>query len=116
MKINPPRKFQHLWYLGHRVGRDGIKPEESKVLAIQRMERPKIKKDIQTVLGMTGYYRCFIQEYATIAKPLTNSTRKGEPNIVNWTEDTEQAFQTLKNKLTTTTVMKSPEYLKAFTN
>ena len=96
------------------MGRDGIKPEESKVLAIQRMEQPKTKKDIRTFLGMTGYYRCFIQEYATIAEPLTNLTRKREPDTVNWTVSTEQAFQTLKNKLTTATVMKSPHYSKTF--
>ena len=101
-------------YLGHRVGRNGIKPEESKIMAIQRMERPKTKKDIRTFLGMTGYYRRFIREYATIAEPLTNVTRKGEPDTVNWTESTEQAFQALKNKLTTATVMKSPDYSKTF--
>ena len=101
-------------YFGHQVGRNGIKPEESKVLPIQRMERPKTKKDIRTFLGMTGYYRRFIREYATIAEPLTNVTRKGEPDTVNWTESTEQAFQTLKNKLTTATVMKSPDYSKTF--
>ena len=62
-------------YLGHQVGRDGIKPEESKVLAIQQMEQPKTKKDIQTLPGMTRYYRCFVREYATISEPLTNLTR-----------------------------------------
>ena len=101
-------------YLGHRVGRDGIKLEESIVLAIQRMEQPKTKKDIRTFLGMTGYYRRFIWKYATIAEPLTNLTRKGELDTVNWTVSTEQAFQTLKNKLTTATIMKNPHYSKTF--
>ena len=97
-------------YLRHQVGRDGMKPEESKVLAIQQMKQPKTKKDIRTFLGMTGYYRHFIREYAAIAEPLTNLTRKGEHDTVNWTVSTEQAFQTLKKKLTTTTLMKSPDY------
>ena len=63
---------------------------------------------------MTGYYQHFIREYATIAEPFTNLTRKGEPDTVNWTVSIEQAFQTLKNKLTTTTVIKSPDYSKTF--
>ena len=62
-------------YLGRQVLKDGIKLKESKVVAIQQMEQPKTKKDICIFLGMTGYYWRFIQEYATIAEPLTNLRR-----------------------------------------
>lgn len=63
---------------------------------------------------MTGYYKRFIQEYAIIAEPLTNLTRKGKPDTVKWTESTKQAFQILHNKLTTATVMKRSDYTKTF--
>ena len=63
---------------------------------------------------MTRYYQCFIQDYAIIAEPLTNLTRKAEPDTVKWTVSTEQAFQTLKNKLTIATVMKCLDYSKTF--
>ena len=67
---------QKCTYLGHRIGREGVRTEISKVAAIQAMAQPHTKKDVRIFLGMTGYYRWFIKDYATIAKPLTELTRR----------------------------------------
>lgn len=58
-------------YLGHRIGQGGVKPEESKVIAIRNMARPTTKKEVRSFLGMAGYYRRFIQNYTEEAEPLT---------------------------------------------
>ena len=87
---------------------------ESKVRAIQQMTRPQTKKDIRTFLGLTGYYCRFIRNYATIAEPLTQLTRKNEPNTIQWTTATEDSFQRLKDALTSATVMRSPDHSKTF--
>ena len=73
-------------YLGHRIGLGGVRPEVTKVRAIQEMPRPQTKKQVRCFLGMVGYYRRFIPHFATKAEPLTNLTCKGMPETVNWTE------------------------------
>ena len=72
-------------YLGHRIGRGGVLPENSKVKAIQEMPIPRNKKQVRSFLGMVGYYRRFIPHFATKAEPLTNLTKKGLPEVISWT-------------------------------
>ena len=50
-------------------------------------------------LGLTGYYRRFILDYASIAVPLTNLTRKSAPNLVKWDSECNRAFKELKELL-----------------
>ena len=63
-------------YLGYRIGRGGVIPEESKVRDVAEMPQPQTKREVRTFLGMTEYYRCFIQHYATVAEPLTELKKR----------------------------------------
>ena len=63
-------------YLRYKVGRGGVRPEDSKIQTILEMLRPKTKKDVSTFLGMTGYYRWFVKDYATTAESLMELTKK----------------------------------------
>lgn len=58
------------------------RPEKNKLSAIREYTVPKTKKDVRAFLGLTGYYRRFIPNYASIAKPLTDLTRKITPDPV----------------------------------
>ena len=69
-------------YLGYQIGRGGVKPEQRKIEAILEMSRPQTKKEVKTILEITGYYRRFVQNYATINEPLTELTRKNLPKIL----------------------------------
>ena len=84
-------------YLGHVVGNGVVKPEEGKLRAIDQFPQPKIKKQIRSFLGLSGYYHRFIPNYATIAVPLANMTRKSEAEKVIWTSQCTKAFISLKN-------------------
>ena len=64
-------------------------------LTIEDMMEPKTKKDVCAFLGLTGYYRCFIRKYATLAEPHTELTMKNQPEQIIWTPLVEQAFNTL---------------------
>ena len=75
---------------------------------------PKTKKEVRSFLGLTGYYRRFIKEYASMAFPLTNLTGKKFPEIVVWTTECDKVFNALRNMLTSTTVFSSPDFEKTF--
>jgi hypothetical protein len=57
-------------YLGFLVGRDGLKVNPVKTKAIQDFPTPKDVKGVQAFLGVVGYFRVFIPDFATKAKPL----------------------------------------------
>ena len=55
---------------------------EDKALAIKNFKRPITKKDMRSFLGMCEYYQKFIEQFSTIAMPLTELTQKSMPNKV----------------------------------
>ena len=57
---------------------------------------------------MAGYYRKFVQNFSVIATPLTGALRKEMPDKIRWTEAMESAFGRLKEALTTSPVLHSP--------
>ena len=83
-------------YLGHVVGEELVWPEHSKVDSVKQFQIPATKSDVRTFLGLTGYYRKFIQEYAEIAAPLIDLTKNAQ-NHVQWTEQCDGAFNRLKD-------------------
>ena len=101
-------------YLGHVVGNGMIQPEVSKVEAVQSFARLETKTQVRGFLGLTGYYRRFIPDYATVAAPLTDLTRKSAPNIVQWSEACNNAFKELKDRLCRSPILSSPDFLRPF--
>lgn len=69
---------------------------------------------MQSFLGLTGYYRKFIPNYAEIAKPLTDLTKKGQSHIVSWGPTQENAFAVLKDKLAASPILQGPDLTKPF--
>jgi hypothetical protein len=101
-------------YLGHLIGSGRVQPEELKVSTIRNFSQSLTKKHVHSFLGLTGYYRKFIPRYATLALPLTDATRKDQPNKVVWSVECEVAFQALKAALCSHTVLMSPNFHKEF--
>ena len=87
---------------------------QSKLHAVEEFPIPQSKKDVRAFLGLAGYYRRFIPEFATIAAPLTDLTRKTAPSKVVWTKVCNDAFIKLKHLLCTTPVLKSPDFQQGF--
>ena len=63
---------------------------------------------------LTGYYRRFIPNFASLAAPLTDLTRKRAPMRVSWSKECEQAFKSLKGCLCSDPVLRSPNFEKQF--
>lgn len=81
-----------------------------KVQAIQEHPTPSTKKLVQQFLGLVGYYRHFIPDFATIAIPLTGLFTKDQPLRVRWTPDCEAAIQELKRCLCHEPRLYSPDF------
>jgi hypothetical protein len=98
-------------YLGHLVGKDGVRVDPKKIEAMQDWPHPKTLKILHGFLGLTGYYRKFVKNYGKIAAPLTALLKK---NSFTWTPATAQAFQTLNMAMCTTPVLALPDFTKTF--
>ena len=102
-------------YLGHVVGNGVVKPEATKLHMIKQFPLPTTKKQVRSLLGLTGYYRRFIPKYATIAAPLTKLIRKYEPETVSWSEECNRAFCELKELLLSYPVLRNVNFSLSFT-
>ena len=101
-------------FIGHSVGGGNIAPKDALIETVLQFPRPRTKKQVRSFLGLAGYYRRFIQNFADIAAPLTNLTRKTEPTKVKWTKRAESAFSQLKQKLASPPVLQSPCWDRVF--
>ncbi|BBG94135.1 transposable element gene [Prunus dulcis] len=94
-------------FLGHVISAEGIYVDPQKVEAIVNWVQPTSVTEIRSFLGLAGYYRRFVEGFASIAAPLTRLTRKDV--AFEWTEECEQSFQELKKRLTTAPVLALPD-------
>lgn len=89
--------------LGHKVSKNGLVPLERNVRAIENFPIPKKVKDVRAFVGLTSYYRKYIKNFAKIASPLTDLTKK--ENKFNWGETENNAFKILKKSIITAPVL-----------
>ena len=99
-------------YLGHIVGNGTVKPVGAKVTAIREFPIPETRKQLRSFLGMAGYYRKFCKNFSTIACPLTDLLKKNVK--FRWTDECNRAFSKLKDLLSRSPVLITPNYNKPF--
>ena len=83
--------------MGHMVSEKSVSVDPNEVEAVFKWTRPTTITEVRSFLGLAGYYRRFVQDFAKIAAPLMQLTWKGVPFV--WIEDLETNFQDLKDKL-----------------
>ncbi|KAL8590391.1 hypothetical protein ACOMHN_011605 [Nucella lapillus] len=101
--------FQQIGFLGHSVSTGILAPEKDKVSKIKEAAPPATRKELRAFLGLVGYYRRFIAQFAEIALPLTDKTKGKEPHKVAWSEDCQKAFDRLKEAITSEPVLILPD-------
>ncbi|KAL1254821.1 hypothetical protein QQF64_012882 [Cirrhinus molitorella] len=93
-------------YLGHIISEHGIATDPEKVRKICEWPQPMSVNEVRQFVGLASYYRRFVKDFATVAKPLHNLLRKHAR--FHWTSESQQAFDKLKELLTTAPILGYP--------
>ncbi|MCG8034660.1 MAG: DDE-type integrase/transposase/recombinase, partial [Candidatus Thiodiazotropha taylori] len=116
-------------YLGHVVSADGVETDPDKIKALSDWPVPHNIKTLRSFLGFTGYYRRYIKDYARIVKPLNDllvghptnkhavaemKKKKKKATPWRWGEFEQNAFDTLKAKLTSPPILAYADFSKPF--
>jgi hypothetical protein len=99
-------------FLGHMVSPKEITVDPGKVKEVLEWEPPMMVSEVQSFLGLAGYYRRFIPNCSKIAKPVTDWLKKGNKYV--WSEACDEGFKHLKKLLTTSPVLAQPDTTKPF--
>jgi hypothetical protein len=99
-------------FLGHIISKGGISVDPSKIQVVLSWNAPMSVSDIQSFLGLVGYYRRFIEGFLKISKPMTELLEKDKK--FEWTPTCEASFQELKKRLTIAPILVMPNMEKSF--
>ena len=98
LKIKPSKCalfHKEVLYRGQRISREGIATDPAKVNAVKKWPVPTTVQELQRFLGLAGYYRRYVSNFATIARPLA-------------------VFGILKSRLISAPILVFPDFNKAF--
>eukprot|EP00253_Pinus_taeda_P015204 PITA_15204 len=98
--------------LGHIISKDGIRIDPTWVEAIQQLEQPRSKKEIQSFNGKLNFLRRFIPNLAEHLREITNMLK--EDSELKWTEEVVKYFNLVKLILSSAPTLISPDYTQDF--
>ena len=87
------------------MSEDGIGTDPNKIKTVTTWPEPTCSRDVRAFLGLAGYYRRFVKDFALMASPLNQLLKRG---VFSWTEESQKAFEDLKTALTTPPVLAMP--------
>nr|GEV56510.1 reverse transcriptase domain-containing protein [Tanacetum cinerariifolium] len=94
--------------LGHKILKSGIEVDRAKVDVIAKLPHLTTVKGVRSFLGHASFYRCFIQDFSKIARPMTHLLEKETPLV--FSKECIDAFNTLKKKLTEAPILVVPNW------
>jgi hypothetical protein len=91
-------------YLAREISATGVKPGNHKIQAVLKMKSPQNVKEVRQFIGLSGYFRKFMKDYARMVEPLTRLTKKSVAWV--WSlKNKKKAVQQVKSVLTTRPVL-----------
>ena len=111
---------------GHGLSRYGLHTLSEKVISITSLAPPKTMGELHWLLGMFGYYRTFIYQFAKIARPLNDlkktsgngkESRRASYNSkqpIIWTDECQAAFDELKHHMCNVPILAYPLFDQPF--
>ena len=115
LKLQPAKCslcHKEVTFLGHIVSPSGIATDPHKTATVANWPVPRCRRDVQQFLGLAYYYHRFFKDFATIAKLLHRLTEKTA--TFSWTQTCQDAFDTLKCRLTSAPLLAHPDYSLLF--
>ena len=94
-------------FLGHVISEQGVSTDPKKIKDVEEWPVPRNVKEVRSFLGLSSYYRKFVNQFSTIAKPLHRLTEKSV--VFHWTPECEQSFRTLKTALCSAPILAFPQ-------
>ncbi|GKB63472.1 putative nucleotidyltransferase, ribonuclease H [Tanacetum coccineum] len=98
--------------LGHKISEAGIKVDRAKIDVIAKIPYPTNMKGVRSFLGHAGFYCWFIKDFSMISKLMTQRLMKDMK--FDFSDDCKKAFNILKEVLTTSPIIISPEWNSPF--
>lgn len=98
--------------LGHYLCSKGIQVDSSKIAIIKNVLVPQKQRDVRSLLGLVGYYWRFIKDFSKITSPLFSMLTKDVEFC--WTNPCQEAFESIKEKLMTTPILRGPNWTLPF--
>ena len=102
-------------YLGHIIGGGELAVPAHRAAAMADYIRPVTKKQLRSFLGAAGYYRQFVEGYASLSSVLSPWTAKSAPSVVSWTAEGVEAFDWIKVSLVDVCCLTIPTQEDEFT-
>ncbi|GFX53964.1 retrovirus-related Pol polyprotein from transposon 17.6 [Trichonephila clavipes] len=115
LKLSPSKCHlfrREVTYLGHIISTEGVRTDPDKISAVKDWNCPTDVHQLRSFLGLCTYYRKFVKNFSTIARPLHKLTEAKQKFI--WTVDCNNAFNKLKDALTSAPILAYPEIGKQF--
>jgi len=103
--------FTSVHYLGHVISNQGVQDDTEKLAAISDWPTPSSFTTLRAFLGLTGFYRRFVQNYATIASPLTDLLKLPK---FTWPPTAAEAFHQLKSAMLKLPLLTLPDFSLPF--
>ncbi|KAJ8008876.1 hypothetical protein DPEC_G00082990 [Dallia pectoralis] len=109
LKLKPSKCVlfrEQVVYLGHIVSAKGVATDPKKIQKVAGWPAPRSVSEVRGFIGLASYYRRFVKDFASVAKPLHELTKKYAR--FNWTDECQEAFEQLKSRLTSAPVLGYP--------
>ena len=104
--------YKHLKYLGFIVGSGKIQTDPDKISAINDFPIPKTPRMVRSFMGLCGWYRRFVPNFAELSSPITDTLKKGLK--FKFSPEAKVAFEKLKQAMSSTPVLINPDFSKHF--
>ena len=99
-------------FLRHVISQNGLEADPEKFKANRKFPAPQNQTDVKSFLGLCAYYRRYIINFSMIARPLHKASESN--SSFAWTEETQEAFESLKKHLSSTPILAFPDVREPF--
>lgn len=107
--------LHNMRYMGYIVDQAGLRPDPEKISCVLKVPLPNTVTELRRFLGMAGWYRRFIKDFAELSAPLQDLLKGGgKGRKLAWEEKAKLNFEKLKLKLVSAPLLQPPDFRKEF--